>query len=441
MTETSRRHRRFTIVFIAVLFVMCLSIAGITALVDCYGVVGTTTINGITDHKSARYETLSKPYLAEHLKPRTIVTGSSIPNVGIDPNSPFWSSFDQPVFNFGVNGASPTTQHLVLINAISYNAPRLVVILTSFEDDVPYLDWTTSTQQRAQDKEFSERLRLTEAELPNKSRPAAVLHDYVFSLLSVNALKDSVRTLFSPLTPEKDFLLSNGFEVRRSFDTNDGEHIARSEVDQKHRDMAPRLLMWMQRPNWPVGKLTQMIMAARSAGADVAVVIAPTYIEQEEMHRRLDLLPVIRDWRNKLVEVVDRLGRLEPARGSLVLWDFQALDTFTNEPLPPSGTNIQMMRWWWDTSHFRPELGAMIIKRIETQNGQNDFGARLDKTNADIQWNIGQNLLDRWEISNPERVEFIKSEVDRAQHYVCNKKPEVCVDLTHDLHSAASNKK
>ena len=56
-----------------------------------------------------------------------------------------------------------------------------------------------------------------------------------------------------------------------------------------------------------------------------------------------------------LEEEADRVGK-EPH----VIWDFSYPNDITQEPLPEYG-DVSPMKWYWEFSHYREELGGKFL--------------------------------------------------------------------------------
>lgn len=71
--------------------------------------------------------------------------------------------------------------------------------------------------------------------------------------------------------------------------------------------------------------------------------------------------------------------------GAGVLYDFGGYNSVTMDPVPPPGDHHEM-RWYWEPSHFRREVGDLMLARMFGQPmpaAQSGFGRRL-MTPADV---------------------------------------------------------
>lgn len=90
----------------------------------------------------------------------------------------------------------------------------------------------------------------------------------------------------------------------------------------------------------------------------------------------MELEPTYEQWKGDLVAMVDRLNRRQ---APVVLWDFSGFSEITSEPLPRSG---DQMRWYWEPSHYKKELGTRILEVLfGGERAPGGFGLQLSRTN------------------------------------------------------------
>lgn len=66
--------------------------------------------------------------------------------------------------------------------------------------------------------------------------------------------------------------------------------------------------------------------------------------------------------------------------GQVRLIDFSVLHPYTREPIPPRGDTRTVMRFYWESGHFKPALGEAVIARLFRES---DFGVALAPTVAE----------------------------------------------------------
>ncbi len=389
--------------------------------VDAYGIFGAPLLPGLTAHKivAPDQQRLAKTNSLARARPRTIVIGSSIANVGIDPDSPAWRPEHRPVFNLGIDGANPPLQQHVLRDAMAVAHPALVVVLLSYEDVVRFVPGPDEDKLHESDLLLARRMPVDAEGAPNPAYRATHAADLFSAVLSMESIRASLRTIAGQSRAGTNELTRSGFEIRRSLDTATALAGARGIMDSKTLNMAPRLLWWQRQPDWPFTAVTRMIRTARAGGADVALVLVPTYIEQDELQRQLGLFPNVLAWRTAIAALVDAEAARPQTSGHVTLWDFQAPSPYTTEALPP-GDDTAPLRWFWDTAHFRPALGSLIAARIEGRpDAPPDFGAPLTSATAAGSNARKLDAIAAWEQAHPGDVARVAAIAGTAPALLC----------------------
>ncbi len=343
-------------------FTLIAAAASFCTLVDPYGMFGMPRVSHVTALKFAAASRLrlSKAYRVALADPATLVTGSSITNLGIDPASAAWQPAHRPVFNLGLDGATLAEQRRYFLNALAVSRPRLVVFFTSFEDMMPQ-----PPGAGFEDGAVQPELRTLDDGRPNPAFPLAHLKDIVSATLSFRALADSGLTLVRQSGAWINYQTDAGFEIHAPEEMYAATQGARAAVDKMNRVMARRMIAWSGHPDWSLEPLDVMIRAARARGADVVVVIPPGHADIVEIHRQLGLADRVEAWRLALVQLVDGEAEALGGHEHVRLWDFNRLSGYTTAAFTARGASAGDDGWFWDTTHFKPELGSLIIGRIE----------------------------------------------------------------------------
>lgn len=361
--------------------VLLAAVIALNVVVDPYGILAMPRIAGLTANKLAGAERplLTKPYLIDLVRPATVVLGSSTVDVGFNPESLAWPGSNRPVFNLGMDGINPAGQYLFLRHALASNHPGLILIGVNFEDSLIYRPQHLSAATMAHYK-FDQRLRVRENGTPNSEYNGARLEDLAFATLSVDAVRDSIWTLFHQDDGSLNQQSEYGFNNAGRFNymsRNDGHY---AMVMDKNRMKAKQLLFWRLSPQFDTKSTADMIRLAQSSGAKVIVFIEPRYVDLLEIRRQTDINRHVMAWRSELVDVVEHASMDGEA---VKLWDFSLYSRFTNETLPPPRDTTSVMQWNWESVHFRAGLGDLMIQRMLTGDGPEDFGTLVTKATLD----------------------------------------------------------
>jgi hypothetical protein len=407
---------RYVIALTIGLIVFMGIVIAINLVVDPYGIVGAPRIAGFNLDKIAAVDwpRVTKPYLVERAQPATIVMGTSPADVGFSPTSAAWPDDLKPVFNLSIDGGSPFQMYRFEQDALAVTKPKLVMISISLEDS--QFDLPTGKPE-----DFDRRLRTLRDGTPNAGHRLGVLYDYVFAAASFKAIGDSLRTVIHQRDPIKTFetplgQLSGGkFEI---WARDEGFHVMISDKDHLHAGMD---LRWAKKPHFDIEALADMIKAARDKGAQVAVVIIPNYIDQMEIRRQTGVTPQFDAWKTRVVEITDLAGK---TMGGVSLWDFSGFSPYTTEPLPALGDRTTRLRWFWESIHFQPALGDLIIQTV-TGKGPDDFGVKLTAENLPAVIAAYHDAQAKWVADNPRDVARLTRFIAEAN---CTDHPEQCKD-------------
>jgi hypothetical protein len=268
-------------------------------------------------------------------------------------------------------------------------------------------------------EDFDKRLRTLRDGSPNRDREWGVLADYVFAAASFKAIGDSLRTVIHQNDPIKTFetplgQLSGGkFEI---WARDEGFHVMVSDKDHLHAGMD---LRWARKPHFDIEALADMIKIAHDRGAEVAVVIIPNYIDQMEIRRQTGVTPQFDAWKTRVVEITDLANK---QLGGVGLWDFSGFSPYTTEPLPELGDRKTRLRWFWESIHFQPALGDLIIEKV-TGKGPDDFGVKLTAENLPAVIAAYHDAQTKWVADNPSAVARLTRFIAEAN---CTDHPDQC---------------
>jgi hypothetical protein len=170
--------------------------------------------------------------------------------------------------------------------------------------------------------------------------------------------------------------------------------------------------------------LARMIEIARKDHIDLRLFISPTHAIQSEVLRVAGLWPEFEAWKRQLVTLLDDDMQRHLGQQPIPLWDFSGYNSITTEPVPPPGDTRSRMKWYWESSHYRKELGDLVLDRLLEYEGAGraipvDFGILLTRDN--LVHHLNAIRLDGLNYRQTQAAEV--AEVERFGRQVERKRP------------------
>lgn len=137
------------------------------------------------------------------------------------------------------------------------------------------------------------------------------------------------------------------------------------------------------------------IDALLARGVQVRIFIHPIHSRIEEARWRAGIDDIDLQMRRDLARLA---GARHPAPsrapcfpgGPLEVWDFAGFSE-VSQSAPPSHSGDELNPWYYEPSHYRPELGLVILDRLLGENtpppvAPEQFGARITAGNVEQHW-------------------------------------------------------
>ena len=124
----------------------------------------------------------------------------------------------------------------------------------------------------------------------------------------------------------------------------------------------------------------QIVKLCRERGCELIVIIPPVHALQLETIRQAGLWKDFEKWKRDLVTGLAEDAIRHPDSPAISLWDFTAYTGYNAEPVP-ADADRSAMQWYWESSHFKKELGDLMLARA--LGGEGSFGVRLTRENIE----------------------------------------------------------
>lgn len=292
----------------------------------------------------------------------TILLGTSRVIRGLSPLHPAFNS--SLVYNLGFPGTNMLEIYKVF--QFTKNNTKISTVILG-------LDFLTFSNKRTVSGDFND------SRFAHKN----IFSIYIDTILSMkNAIK-SLRTLTQQ--DSSDITIIHGFRNQRKTDIN-------------HRKLFRNILT----KNFLVNQQTyagfsysknrldlfrQLVEDCREKNIKLSLFISPIHARQIEAMRVLNIFPEFQQWKRDLVKILAEDAAANANKQPIFLWDFSGYNSITTEKIPPAGSK-QEMKWYWESSHYKKELGDIVLDTMlnypkKNQNAPSDFGVILNSSNIE----------------------------------------------------------
>jgi len=382
--------------------VVLLGIGLLNFIVDPYRIFSSDA-DGLYERYPALHPNLRlhKTYQVNHLKPDTIILGTSKAIQGIPLDHEYFNG--KSVYNLAAPLASMRENYHLLLHAQANQPLKEVVFVVDF------LSFNVLARKDGPAAGYSEH------RLKHSGSSSIYWQDYLAATVSADALQASIAVL-KP-SAGSDHRVLNGRGGREDDEIasrlSDGGHRTNSQKIESffvnsvllaapHRrfalsDEQDNSLEWYEK----------FINEAQNQGIKTTLLIGPSHMRYWELLNQGDLLPLFERWKRSLVEINQRVG-VELGRTPFALWDFTLSNKISSEAFPEAGDSDYKMKYYYESVHFNQLTGGMILDRISKNNVSqlpSQFGILLDASNIDaISAQLREDLSDFRE-SEPQTVE------------------------------------
>lgn len=369
-----KRHKTKILIFALLTFVILFS--GINWLVDPYDVYGSPRIDGFNAMKPALDEKFKKTDDLWVIKPDTLILGTSRIEVGIDPGDVEWPY--PPAYNLGLPWTNIYETMRYFEYAQKIHPVKQVILCLDFFAFNKYVGGHPGQN--------GELIRLS------KNKPIPVFQAET-SILSPVTFRRSLTTI-SGQESRAAVKMKNGFDelaagkesagvakiggYRAVFLNTEGNYA----LTAYHPDGFNYV---MDEPDNPYRVI---VSECYRKGIDLRILISPEHVRHNEVISMVGQYSRYESWKAYLVKVNEEEAG-NAGRKPFPLWDFSGYNDFTTENVPIAGDNQSEMQWYWDSSHYKKELGKIMLDRV--------FNRQPAETTS---WNAFGELINSGNIEN-----------------------------------------
>ena len=370
-----KNYNRFNLPFIALTLPSLLGVALFNLAIDPYGLFNSPQIAGVNSLKTKQFShvRLFKTIDVIRVKPKTLLLGSSRTDLGLNPEHPKLNS-QQPAYNLGLVGPNMYEVKRYFEHTLK-NQPELETVILG-------IDLFMFNEYKKNAVDFSEN-RLEKENLTIK--------ELLNTTLSTSAIQASTATIKSNLNSDAYYLYkSNGLRYvyhnqphrspRKQFQGSISGLLNSAEYYQKYK-LSQAFL----------NDFKELVSICQQRNIELKVFISPAHASQWESLYMAGLWQSFEEWKREIVQVTP-------------IWDFSGYNTITTDSIDKNMIN------YWDSSHYRQEVGDLILDRLLDSNNQaipHDFGFLITQNN--IEFHLARILAERdiWIKNNPDMIDFI----------------------------------
>ena len=381
-------------------------------LVDPYGFFQSPRLEGFNTKKPefSLHLRMAKAAAIRQFRPTAIVLGTSRAEYGIDPAHPGWNS--SQIYNLALGGSNLYEAYRYLQHAHAVNALKRVVLM---------LDFSMFNAVRNPEKIDFEESRL--AVDVNGNPQSNILIDQITSLASIDAFFASIATILRQHSNSEDIYQANGMResihIGKYIEKMGGHHVAFAETEKGYyRDNYDSFSFIHSKWN-NLEIFRNIIRFGYQNEIDLYIVIPPSHARDSEVIATKGIWLLFEQWKKLLVSI-DNEEAIRERKPLKPIWDFSGYNSLTIEALPPIGDREHKMSWYWESSHYKKELGDLILDRIFNYHSSDrylpeDFGVQLTPENIESHLSRIRADREKWRNIFPEDVAEIEALKSIAQ--------------------------
>jgi len=335
--------------------VLFLVVVSINYFADPIGIYHPPLIKGFNDSSPAAtaYARIEKTEAIKRLKPDAIIIGSSRADIGLDPRPEYFPGMTP--YNAGLSAATIHENRMMLEFAQAVHPLKEAVIT---------LDFFSFDGHRLENKQFE----------PERLTPQALtpLHSFFYTygtIVSFDTLIASFKNIrYLKHLDRHAYSEPNGHKINNDVVDNIAAHGAAHMFDAPPADREISVDDFSfdyagGQDNSVFNHLEAMLDFARQNKIKVVLLLSPVhegYMKHIEEQGRGALAE---EWKKRVTEIV-RANAARYGEKPYPLWDFAYRNSFTTEPVPAAGDLKTHMKWWWDPSHYKVELGDIVLRKV-----------------------------------------------------------------------------
>ena len=377
-------------------------------VVDPYWIYGSPQIKHFNSIKPLIYEhpRLFKTNNVLHYPPEAIVLGTSREDAGIDPKHEAFRGLR--AFNCAIPGQPYFEANKILETLASNNTfPKLIVFGAIFEHSNPYFhgvipDYTEENYNKL----YRYRLLLSLSTL-EASAKTVIKNQYIN--------KRSLRDGFRPPEYWEDV---HGFGMHRLIYETTHQTLVQEQLPLP---AFKQVLSAAGVSPIPMEEVREMVALAYREKSNMKIFIGPSHALQWETIWVNGIWPVFEAWKRELVDIVESEA-VKAHATPFQVWDFSGYNSITTEEVPPVGDIKTPMHNYYDSSHYTPDIGRLVLDRIFNlevpgRKVPDDFGVLMTSKNIEEHLADIRRQHEQYSRTHPENVAELVAMAKEVNEY------------------------
>ena len=369
-------------IFFGLSLIGVLFVGGVNYIVDPYGIYKTNIfLNKPEQDKNIR---LAKVVKVEELKPVSISLGTSRTEYGYDPNHEY---FSKPSYNLAVSAVSLYENRLYLEHAIKQGNLKEVILVA---------DWRMFNDPKMRKL--------------NDFENSFNVENIYKQLFSVDLFRSSLNTIIKQKV--KSSYLENGqrdwYFNQENIDKQGGHLKVMNKDEEKYyqkSDFKYNSNIYQDTQKSSFDDFRKILELCYQNNIKLDIVFGPSHIRQWEAYDYYQDIETWYKWKKDVVLFEEKIAD-EQEKTPYRIMDFSVYHELTAETVPTNPK--EKMKYHWEASHYKKELGDIVLDRLLDISPYKDFGVELNSDNID---NHIQKLRE-------DRVKFIDTEAYRKEVFI-----------------------
>ena len=292
--------------------------------------------------------------------------GTSRADIGLNPAIPELSSY-RP-YNLALSAATIYEQRMNFEYAYHINPPKLAILT---------LDFFAFNANKPIHSEY-EADRISKTALS----PLNAWSNSYGTLLSVDTVSTSLKHLRRMRKKDRySYPRENGHKVHLAgaYETKiKGAHRMFSKPPASGAVTAHNFSLDYRTPRTgdTLQHLAAMLDLARAHDTKVVLLFSPFHQSLHKVLKAKKQWSLFENWQKRVIETVRHNGVKYDA-APYALWDFTVLHPYISEDVPAANDRQAQLTWFWDSYHYKENLGHLVLQRILNTDTANDYGVRI----------------------------------------------------------------